>query len=655
MAESKPPRDLPQVPDSVDPAIRRPLARVIEEVQRLLEFRGDPLDAALTTRKAIARGMLDSVGRALTGNVTYVNTFPTTSGGGGTTPDLTPPPTVTGLTVVAGFTQVIVQFDAPVYTQGHGNLQTNIYASRKDTTDPTMPTFGDAVLVFSAPGALNVVSIPSELNTRWHVWAKYKTVDGVESVTAAGGVNGYNVAGAFPTTGQDITQLLDVLTGNIREGQLYAALAEPIRSIIRRADDAAEDALRGALGTHQATKRAVAGLLTEAAQRGTSIAQTQVLIAEGDSQLAAQISLLQATVNNPATGVDATAAALDVVETLVNNGTTGVTALASRTSTLEARVTTPSTNPGNPAYNVTAAGLATEQSVRASLDGSVQALYTVRTELSSAGNRVIGGFGLSGTATATEGPRIDFGVRADRFYVAAPGDGSAPGIPDSLPFIIQATPTTINGVAVPAGTYIRDAFILNGSITNAKIGNAAIDDAKVANLSAAKITFGVMSGDRIDVNTLQANRLQVWSLAATQAIIADLSVDTFKIANQAVTVSSGAELTADVALSSTATTILSTTLNTGGAPLKIEALLWFVKTLVGPPSPNSRTVWVEINGTAVKTLDATRLELAPLTINTLIGSPGSGVLTVRVRATDIHDGYVLGDGTGYLYCLGTKK
>lgn len=675
MAESQPPRDLPQVPDSVDPAIRRPLSRVIEEVQRLLEFRGDPLDAALTTRKAIARGLMDSLGRSLTGSVTYVNTFPGGGGsGGGTTPDLTPPPTVTGLTVVAGFTQVLVQFDAPVYSQGHGNLQTNIYASRKEPSDPTLPTFGDAVLVFSAPGALNVVSIPSELNTRWHVWAKYKTVDGVESVTAAGGVNG-----VVATTGQDIVQLLEVLTGSIRESQLYAALAEPIRSIVRRADDAAEDALRAALAVHAEAKRAVAALLDEARSRGTAITQTRTLIDQGDSQLASQIttltavvssnlgtalaaveteetaradadaaeatlretlasaligapdptgltlgtitsgmlyderttrstqtgalasrataleasvdtpstgllarataletvttaagsgnsalasraSALESTVNNGTTGVAATAAALDVVETLVNDGTNGVTALATRTSTLEARVESPSATPGTN-YNPTFAALQTEQSVRAALDGSVQALYTVRTEISAAGNRVVGGFGLSGTASASEGPRINFGVRADRFYVAAPGDGSAPGFADVLPFIVQTSATTVNGVSVPAGTYIADAFIRNGTITNVKIGNAAIDDAKVANMSAAKITAGSLdvgayiqstgfvsgsSGWRIGGNgvaelaaasirgQLVAAQIAAWDVTATRAIVADASINTAKIENLAV-------------------------------------------------------------------------------------------------------------------------
>jgi hypothetical protein len=522
MADSKPPRDLPQVSDSVDPEIRRPLARVIEEVQRLLEFRGDPLDAALTLRKAIARGLVDSVGRSLTGTVTYVNTFPSTggSGGGGGPPDLTPPPDVTGLSVVAGFTQILVEFDAPVYTQGHGNLQTNIYASKKATTDATMPVFGDAVLVFSAPGALNVVSIPSELNTRWHVWAKYKTVDGVESVMAAGGANGYNVAGVFPATGQDTAQLLDLLAGAITSSELDISLRTPIE-LVTAADTVPGSVNARVKAERDARVNAVSDAISTAATYTGSYAYPK---ADGE-QVALDLLALDAIVVDPTTGLVATRAKLisdyatiagptnslasvttaleayadfaaedarvsarNYTESYAYSATNG-NALAGDVSTLIAKVDSPSITPG-PNYNLTFAALQTERSVRAALDGAVNALWTIRAQVSSGGATMAGGIGLSATATASGGATIDFGVIANRFYVGAPNDGSAPGIPDAMPFIIQATPTTINGVAVPAGTYIRDAFILNGSITNAKIGNAAIDDAKVANLSAAKLTVG---------------------------------------------------------------------------------------------------------------------------------------------------------------------
>jgi hypothetical protein len=115
-----------------------------------------------------------------------------------------------------------------------------------------------------------------------------------------------------------------------------------------------------------------------------------------------------------------------------------------------------------------------------------------------------------------------FAVRADFFYVmpspdfnqettptaTATGDlwyqpstelvrtwtGSTWGaFSQTLPFVVNSSPQTINGVAVPAGVYIDAAFIKNGTITTAKIGNAQIDDAKIVSLTAAKITAGEIS------------------------------------------------------------------------------------------------------------------------------------------------------------------
>jgi hypothetical protein len=62
----------------------------------------------------------------------------------------------------------------------------------------------------------------------------------------------------------------------------------------------------------------------------------------------------------------------------------------------------------------------------------------------------------------------------------------------------------INGVPVPVGVYMRDTYIANGTISNAKIATAAIDNAKIASLDAGKITTGTISADRIDVNAIKA-------------------------------------------------------------------------------------------------------------------------------------------------------
>ncbi len=129
---------------------------------------------------------------------------------------------------------------------------------------------------------------------------------------------------------------------------------------------------------------------------------------------------------------------------------------------------------------------------------------------------------LTDAALDPDSPYTKFAVRADLFYVVPEVDFNQESTPTAtatgdlwyqpsseitrtwdgsawssfsvqLPFIVNSSPQTINGVAVPAGVYMDAAFIKNGTITNAKIGNAQIDDAKIASLSAGKITAGSIS------------------------------------------------------------------------------------------------------------------------------------------------------------------
>ena len=135
--------------------------------------------------------------------------------------------------------------------------------------------------------------------------------------------------------------------------------------------------------------------------------------------------------------------------------------------------------------------------------------YGMRVQVAADGKKLVGGYGLMGTNSAERGPSIDFGVLANRFYVGAPAEDG--GISSTRPFIVQTTPTVINGVSVPAGVYIEDGFIKNGTITNAKIANAAIDDAKIAFLSANKIRAGAISvGQDISSSTFSEGGAQGW-------------------------------------------------------------------------------------------------------------------------------------------------
>ena len=98
---------------------------------------------------------------------------------------------------------------------------------------------------------------------------------------------------------------------------------------------------------------------------------------------------------------------------------------------------------------------------------------------------------------------------------------SAYGATSDAPFFQLDNPTTINGVTVAAGTYIKEAKIHNGQITNAKIGALAVDAAKIANATIvnAKIADGTIETAKIkDANI-------------TTAKIADGNITNAKIAN----------------------------------------------------------------------------------------------------------------------------
>lgn len=146
----------------------------------------------------------------------------TKSSGGSSTPDpgstdqdLTPPPTPSGVNVVAGMDFIGISTDAPTFTTGHGYLATIVYGAKYSGAGP-LPTFADAKQVHDFIG--EVGSFPTDAATQWHIWLKWKSKDGVQSAAPAGGVNGFQA-----TTGQDVTKLLQALAGKVKGEQLDPA------------------------------------------------------------------------------------------------------------------------------------------------------------------------------------------------------------------------------------------------------------------------------------------------------------------------------------------------------------------------------------------------------------------------------------------------
>lgn len=617
-------------------------------------------------------------------------------------PDLTPPPTPTGFTVDAGISYLLIGCDPQTYSQGRGHLVTRLYGATWTTGD--LPVFADATVLAEFQGT--VFSHPTNPATTWHLWITWVTRDGVESPTPAGGTNGLVV-----TSGQDVSSLLDALTGQITQSQLYGDLGARIDLIDGNGPGSVN-----------------ARLIDEANARGAAITAEQSARQTADTSLAQQITTVQATVTQSNLGKPLPLWNLNGQSIVtLTDGKVGSAALRlsgigggypnqgyyvpidqskqyrarfwARPSSNSAGVlyfslrqfvnntgTAGPVNGGrspykpsgvsraqhNAAYGtdqwgeysfvwsssdwqsgvkfvlpefldnysgaaghwdiqdftfteVTAtenlsAAVQTETTARAAETGQLFARYTVKVDV----NGYVAGFGLASTANGAT-PTSSFAIRADAFYIANP---TGPGVAPAMPFIVRTTPVTINGVEVPVGVYMSDAFIQNGTITNAKIANLAVDDAKIANLSVSKLdagslkvgsyisssnyvsgsqgfavwatgaaefnnvtvrgavyaTAGYLQGVEVrnssgavllsSGNTLQQNMFGPGgkiTKSNASTYIEDLAVDTLQLAGNAVTLPVGALLTSDFyTFSTTPVVALSTYIESRGAPIFVS-------------------------------------------------------------------------------------
>jgi hypothetical protein len=495
--------------------------------------------------------------------------------GTGGLPFLPTPPAPTTVTATAAIQNIIVEWDEPTY-QGHAYAE--VWGASTDN-------IGTAVQLGMAPGAIYVDAIgPS--STRYY-WVRF-----VNANNEAGPFNG--LSGTVATTGPAVDYLLGVLTGQLSESQLTTSLSSRIdlidgpvttvgtipnqlAALQGQIDDlndtpvydnattyAADDIVQYDGGLYKALSTTTGNLPTDAtywlkigdyssladvvaahtneisllntglsgevtarellatqlrgAYTGTDIASVttgllfseRTVRADADSALSSSITTLASTVS---TNNSTLTAAINTEATTRANADT---ALSTQITTLASTVTTNNTA-------VTAA-INTEATTRADADNSLFAQYTVKVDV----NGYVSGFGLASTANNAT-PFSEFTIVADKFSIAPVA--SNPAAADGSPFFYLTSPTLIDGVTVPAGAYMKAAYIHDASITNAKIANAAvdnakiadaaIDDAKIANLSADKVTFGEMSGARIQVGTLSANRITTGTLNAAVAITAD--------------------------------------------------------------------------------------------------------------------------------------
>ncbi len=136
----------------------------------------------------------------------------------GYVPDLTPPPTPTGLAAVSLFRGILIEWTAPTYTVGHGNDFTEVYVATYGGTGP-LPTI-PATPVGQSAGKTNYFVHDAAMGSQLHVWIRYRTVDGVQG-PAAGGTNGLQIT--VGRVGNSDLGPLIVEAGNLADGTVTAA------------------------------------------------------------------------------------------------------------------------------------------------------------------------------------------------------------------------------------------------------------------------------------------------------------------------------------------------------------------------------------------------------------------------------------------------
>lgn len=183
--------------------------RVRESLQTYLGTRGNVLDRGLTLRDLKDAGIIKLRAGLAAGGTSGGTSRPVAGPGVAVQAtyeaDLTPPPTPSGFNVGAAISNLFIGHDAPVFTQGHGYARTIVYGATRATGAPA-PVFADAVEITQFVGQFH--AYPTNPATVWHLWIKYKSVDGVLSVAPAGGTNGLST-----TTGQDVSSLVRAMTG----------------------------------------------------------------------------------------------------------------------------------------------------------------------------------------------------------------------------------------------------------------------------------------------------------------------------------------------------------------------------------------------------------------------------------------------------------
>ena len=365
---------IPALSSKTPPDIRRAITSIVEYMSGMAGY----------------QDQVDKLVRAVSDSVQDETIYPTQ-------------PAPTGLVVNGAFNTIILKWDQ---SDTRGFSHTEVWRNTEDNLSTAEMVGTTNAMVYSdAPP-------DSRLSVTYYYWIRY--------VNQGGNPGPFNdTAGTPGSTADDPAYVLEVLTDEITEGQLYQDLNTRIDKI-----EVTETAL----------------------QTETVIRQSE------DSALASQVTTLSAVTENNRVALQTKAEVTDL-----------------------------------------------------------NAVYEVKTDI----NGRVTGFGMVANASSTE-----FGINADRFWVADP-DNSANV---KIPFVIDD------------GKVVMDtALIENGTITNAKIASLAADKLYASSGTIASAVIGTGHITNAMVGTLAADKLYASSGTIASAIIGTEHVTNSMVKNAAIT------------------------------------------------------------------------------------------------------------------------
>jgi predicted phage tail protein len=160
--------------------------------------------------------------------------------------------------------------------------------------------------------------------------------------------------------------------------------------------------------------------------------------------------------------------------------------------------------------NGAAAGVQETRSALVDVDGQLKATYSIRAQITKGGDIYAAGMSMGAYAQPDGTVQSSVYFLADRLALLNLANGQT-----TTPFVIQG-----------GQTFINDAVIGTGRITNAMIQS----------LEAGKINAGFMSAERIDTGSFNAKVANIGQAYIKRAHIIDAQVDTLAIAGNAVTI-----------------------------------------------------------------------------------------------------------------------